>query len=284
MAWWLMDSPDETMARALLLLAQEPGWVTDLPKLAVGLLGRQQRGHWDTTVANAWGAVAVRDFATRFESVPVSGVTTATLAGLALTDTTARALLELPWPDGTAKAGTTKTASTKAAGMLGISHVGAGAPWATVQSVAAIPLAKPLVAGYRVTREVTVEQAARSGKLTRGDILRVTLRIEAAQDMAWVAISDPVPTGGLVLGGTARSAEALGSTSMADNAPTWVERGQGWWRGYFNWLPAGKHTLEYRVRLNSAGRFQLPATRVEAMYAPDLFGATPNRALEVGAQ
>ena len=45
----------------------------------------------------------------------------------------------------------------------------------------------------------------------------------------------------------------------------------------------GKHTLEYRVRLNSAGRFQLPATRVEAMYAPDVFGATPNRALEVGA-
>ena len=283
MAWWLMDSPDETMARALLLLAQEPGWAADLPKLAVGLLGRQQRGHWDTTVANAWGAVAVRDFAARFESVPVSGITTATLAGLTRTDTTARALIELPWPDGAAKAAVTKTAPTKAAGTLGITHIGAGAPWATVQSVAAIPLAKPLVAGYRVTREVTVEQAARPGKLTRGDILRVTLRIEAAQDMAWVAISDPVPTGGLVLGGTARSAAPLGSTSAADNAPTWVERGQGWWRGYFHWLPAGKHTLEYRVRLNSAGRFQLPATRVEAMYAPDVFGATPNRALEVGA-
>ena len=278
MAWWLMDSPDETMARALLLLAQEPGWATDLPKLAIGLIGRQQRGHWDTTVANAWGAVAVRDFAARFEAVPVSGMTTATFAGRTRTDSTARALIELPWPEGVAKA-----ASSKGTGTLGITHVGTGAPWATVQSVAAIPLAKPLVAGYRVSREVTVEQAARPGKLTRGDILRITLRIEAAQDMAWVAISDPVPTGGLVLGGTARSAAPLGSTSAADNAPTWVERGQGWWRGYFNWLPAGKHTLEYRVRLNSAGRFQLPATRVEAMYAPDVFGATPNRALEVGA-
>jgi uncharacterized protein YfaS (alpha-2-macroglobulin family) len=279
MAWWLMESPDETAARALLLLAQEPRWAEELPKLAVGLLARQQRGHWDTTVANAWGAVAVRDFAARFEAVPVSGTTTASLAGATRTDTTARALLQLPWPEGAAK-----TSSGKDAGTLRISHEGTGAPWATVQSVAAIPLVKPLVAGYRVTREVTVEQATRPGKLTRGDVLRITLRIEAAQDMAWVAISDPVPTGGLVLGGTARSSASLGSTSVADNAPTWVERGQGWWRGYFNWLPAGKHTVEYRVRLNSAGRFQLPATRVEAMYAPDVFGATPNRALEVGAQ
>jgi uncharacterized protein YfaS (alpha-2-macroglobulin family) len=279
MAWWLMESPDETAARALLLLAQEPRWAEELPKLAVGLLARQQRGHWDTTVANAWGAVAVRDFAARFEAVPVSGTTTASLAGATRTDTTARAMLQLPWPEGAAK-----TSSGKDAGTLRISHEGTGAPWATVQSVAAIPLVKPLVAGYRVTREVTVEQATRPGKLTRGDVLRITLRIEAAQDMAWVAISDPVPTGGLVLGGTARSSASLGSTSVADNAPTWVERGQGWWRGYFNWLPTGKHTVEYRVRLNSAGRFQLPATRVEAMYAPDVFGATPNRALEVGAQ
>lgn len=281
MAWWLMDSPDETAARALLLLAQEPGWSSELPKLAIGLIGRQQRGHWDTTVANAWGALAVRDFAARFEAVPVSGITAVTLGGLTRVDATGRGMVELPWP---ARAGRSGQAVGKGAVTLGISHVGSGAPWATVQSIAATPLAKPLVAGYRVTRELAVEQAARPGKLTRGDILRVTLRIEAAQDMAWVAISDPVPTGGLVLGGTARSAAPLGSTSTADDTPTWVERGQGWWRGYFDWLPAGKHTLEYRVRLNSAGRFQLPATRVEAMYAPDVFGAAPNRALEVGAQ
>jgi len=30
------------------------------------------------------------------------------------------------------------------------------------------------------------------------------------------------------------------------------------------------------VRLNNPGTFQLPPTRVEAMYAPEMFGEIPN--------
>jgi len=39
--------------------------------------------------------------------------------------------------------------------------------------------------------------------------------------------------------------------------------------------------LEYTVRLNNAGRFALPPSRVEAMYAPETFGELPNATLEV---
>jgi hypothetical protein len=35
------------------------------------------------------------------------------------------------------------------------------------------------------------------------------------------------------------------------------------------------------VRLNNAGAFQFPATRVEAMYAPEIFGEAPNVPLDV---
>jgi len=41
--------------------------------------GRQQRGHWNTTVANAWGVLAMKKFSARFETVPVAGTTSATL-------------------------------------------------------------------------------------------------------------------------------------------------------------------------------------------------------------
>ena len=34
-----------------------------MPRLARGSLGRQQRGHWNTTVANAWGVLAMEKFA-----------------------------------------------------------------------------------------------------------------------------------------------------------------------------------------------------------------------------
>jgi alpha-2-macroglobulin len=40
--------------------------------------------------------------------------------------------------------------------------------------------------------------------------------------------------------------------------------------------------VEYTVRLNNPGRFALPPTRVEAMYAPESFGESPNTAWEVG--
>ena len=65
-------------------------------------------------------------------------------------------------------------------------------------------------------------------------------------------------------------------------APTYVERGADAWRGVWQWLPQGQHVVEYTVRLNNAGRFALPPSRVEAMYAPETFGESPNAALEVG--
>jgi len=37
----------------------------------------------------------------------------------------------------------------------------------------------------------------------------------------------------------------------------------------------------YTVRLNQAGTFKLPATRVEAMYAPDVYGLKPNNVMVV---
>ena len=46
-------------------------------------------------------------------------------------------------------------------------------------------------------------------------------------------------------------------------------------------MPRGRHSVEYTLRLNTSGRFQLPPTRVEAMYAPESFGETPNEVLEV---
>jgi uncharacterized protein YfaS (alpha-2-macroglobulin family) len=43
-------------------------------------------------------------------------------------------------------------------------------------------------------------------------------------------------------------------------------------------------TLEYTLRLNNAGDFALPASRVEAMYAPEMFGELPNaRVVVAGA-
>ena len=76
---WLMSDPDVNAVRLVLALVEHGAWRDDLPRLVRGALGRQQRGAWSTTVANAWGTLAVEKFAAAFEAAPVTGATHATL-------------------------------------------------------------------------------------------------------------------------------------------------------------------------------------------------------------
>jgi len=64
--------------------------------------------------------------------------------------------------------------------------------------------------------------------------------------------------------------------------PAFEERTFDAFRAYYEYVPKGKWTVEYTLRLNNAGEFQLPETRVEALYAPEMFGAFPNAVFVVG--
>jgi uncharacterized protein YfaS (alpha-2-macroglobulin family) len=267
--WWLMGSGDATAARVILALVDDPGWKEDLPRLVVGALARQERGAWFNTTANLWGALALEKFSARFESQPVKGKTEAKLGGTgAVLDWTAKpegGELRLPWP----AAGN---------GTLTVTQTGDGRPWATVQALSAVPLKAPLSAGYAIKRTVTAVSQKAPPRWSRGDVMRVRLEIDAAADMSWVVLSDPLPTGAAVVEGTI---DTQGERAEGQAWPSFIERSFTAWRAYFGDLPRGKHVLEYTIRLNNAGRFQMPTTRAEAMYSPDRFGEVPNATLEV---
>jgi uncharacterized protein YfaS (alpha-2-macroglobulin family) len=153
-----------------------------------------------------------------------------------------------------------------------------------LQARAAVPLKTPLRAGYAVTRNLVAVQRQDPARWTRGDIVRVRLEIEAASDRNWVVVDDPVPAGATVLGtGLARdSALATRGERRAGSAwPAFEERATTAFRSYFEFMPRGRHVVEYTLRLNHAGRFGLPPTRVEAMYAPEMQGEQPNAIWEV---
>ncbi|HSP98402.1 MAG TPA: MG2 domain-containing protein, partial [Candidatus Dormibacteraeota bacterium] len=269
--WWLMVSGDVNATRLLLLLSEFTLWPDDIGRVARGALGRQQHGHWDTTLANAWGAVALRAFAAAFESEPVTGVTLVNLGD------TAKPLAwsggpptpaHFDWPEGPAQ--------------LAVAQQGTGAPWITVSSRAAIPLSAPLSSGYRITRTVAPIDPRDPDHFSRGDRLRVHLDVEAQTDMSWVVIDDPIPAGASHLGsGLARDSQIATGAGNGLSTPTFVERRFDAWRGYFQWLPKGTTRVEYDIRLNQNGKFEMPPTRVEALYAPELFGEIPNAMVEV---
>jgi hypothetical protein len=290
--WWLMEGPDANAARLVLLAADEPAWRAELPLLLNGALARRQRGGWDTTTANLWGALALQRFAAVAEAGAVGGRSVLAFGGVERTvewsGTPLGATVTLPGP----AAGATATLQAR--------HDGAGQPWLALQTWAAVPLRAPLAAGYRLTRQVEAVQQQRPGVFSRGDVLRVTLEVESTQDLGWVVLADPVPAGATLLGSglardsaiaaaapiapasTTASGSAPAAAARADTAsPVYVERAADAWRAYFDALPRGRHRISYTLRLNTAGSFGLPPTRVEAMYAPENFAELPLAAVEV---
>ena len=312
--WWLMQNGDVNTARLMLAVMDDPAWKDDMGRLANGFISRQQAGAWHTTTANLWGALALEKFSARFEATPVAGTTRAAMGGntasvdwskverVKTSDATGAAHQNgmegtrgVPWFGAPASPGNLRNngmflpwSKTGGKEQLAVTHQGPGKPWLTLQSVAAVQLKAPFSAGYTITKTVTpVEQANKSlpaGQYTRGDVLRVQLEVNASADMTWVAITDPIPGGATILGsGLGRDSQIATQGERRSGAgwPAFEERSFESFRSYYEYLPKGTVTMEYTVRLNNVGDFALPPSRVEALYAPEMFGEAPNARVKV---
>lgn len=271
--WQLMVSADLPTNRLIVELIDLGIWNEDMPNLMRGALGRMRQGHWDATTSNAWGVLALERFARRFETALVQGATTATLAGRTKrfdwsTSATSREAV-FAWPSGEQ--------------ALTVQHTGSGAPWATIRSRAAIPLRQPISAGYRIKKSIVPVQQRTPGGFSVGDVIRVHLEIEASSEMSWVVVDDPLPAGASHLAGDTLRQSRIQSGEPSDswNGPTFEERKPEAWRAYFDWMSKGRTELDHTMRLNQSGVLRLPPTRIEAMYAPEMFAEIPNAAITV---
>jgi hypothetical protein len=272
--WWILTSGDQNAVRLILTFLAAENWQADLPRLAQGALLRQKHGSWDTTLANAWGVLAFEKFSRRFENATITGSSTAQLGArndkFDWSGEPKGKTITLPWP--------------AAKESLALSHSGGGHPWVTVQSTAAIPLKQPLSSGFKITRRWAPVERKQAGRFSKGDILRITLDLEAQSDMTWVVVDDPIPAGATILGSGLGGDSSLSRQGERQRGAAWIafqERSFEGLRTYYQYVPKGKWSLEYTVRLNQSGTFNLPSTRVEAMYASEMFGELPQTAMTV---
>jgi hypothetical protein len=265
---WLLATPDTNAARAILEGLADRTAAREMARLVRGALGSQVRGGWDSTMADAWGVVALDRFSKAFESTPVSGAVEATLAGVSR---------RLAW--GGASEPATRFDWPNGKGELFLRQDGPGRPWAMVQSRAAVALDKPLLSGFTLAKSVTPLVQKTPGSFSRGDVVKVKLEATAQTAQAWVVVRDPIPTGATVLG------SGLGGGSLVANAaagqtrcpcPVYAERSFEAFTQFYEWVPQGPFQLEYVMVLNQDGSFALPPTRVEAMYARETFAELPN--------
>jgi len=272
--WWLMVSNDVNAVRTVLTLLPLKSWKEDMARVVQGALGRQKRGRWDLTLANAWGVLAVEKFSKAFEAEPVSGISTGRLSGQTKStdwgESSKGGAFLFPWPERRE--------------ALTLSHAGTGKPWMTVQSLAAIPLKEPFSSGYRIEKKLIPLEKKNADRWSRGDLVRVRLDLEAQSDQTWVVVSDPVPAGAAILGtGLGRDSQLSiqGEERKGYVWPAYEERSFEAFRAYYEYVPKGKWSVEYTMRLNQSGAFQLSPTRVEALYFPEMMGEIPNLVLEI---
>ena len=301
--WWLMQSGDVNTARLILAVMNEPSWKDDMPRLANGFISRQQRGAWLTTTANLWGGIALEKFSAAFEATPVAGNTKATMGANSaavdwarverITDADAQGAVNQARTFGApASAGNLRNNTgflpwgKEAKEALTVAHQGTGKPWLTIQSLAAVPLTAPFNAGYQIKKTVTAVEQAVNGKYSRGDVFRVSVEVVSSADMTWVAVTDPIPGGATILGGGLGRDSAIATANERPSGGAWPafeERSFEAFRAYYEYVPKGSFKFEYTIRLNNVGDFAMPATRAEAMYAPEMFGETPNARVKVEA-
>ena len=179
-------------------------------KMMVGVALRQMRGHWDTTPANAWGTIAARKFAALYPAERDHRHDDAD-AGRAID----RARL--------AADGRSRHARFRAAGRADaappepVGRRGALGDRLGLGRGAADP-----AADRRLPDDASRSRSSRQrtpGPLTRGDVLKVTITVEAPADRNWVVINDPIPAGATIVGDLRRPVEpARGAGDAAARA------------------------------------------------------------------
>lgn len=249
-------------------------WKDYPAKLIFGRFSNPKNSHWGNTIANAYGSVATRLFAKKFEDKnAVSGKTIITADAVKK---------ELNWPkkeDTSPRVVLPANLSEKNA-SLSITHKGPGFPWFTVLTSVTHKISSFYDSGLRIEREVFPIEQRKKGGWSVGDLGYVKLKIKGNVARPWVVVEDPIPAGAMVVtGGLARSLAKPFQEN--ENQPTFTESSLKFLRASFERHETTPTSFGYVIRYNQAGQFELPATHAEAMYTPEFSGDRPNEVITV---
>jgi uncharacterized protein YfaS (alpha-2-macroglobulin family) len=234
--------------------------------LAAGIVGARGRdGTWGTTFNNLWALHSLGAFTRArppsLERTRVSVSLGGTLVGS----------LELSTKDPVGSVVIPQSALPKPGTTLPLTlSSSAGRPRYSVALTYALAAdhERPSVQPFRITRRVL--DAGTGKPVTRarvGQLLRVELELESAQDRNQVAVIDRLP-GGLDALNPRLATERQSVDAGGDR---WVEARVHDDRVtlFTYWLDRGKNHIAYLARAAAPGDFAWPAPQAEVMYAPD---------------
>ncbi|MCX7944853.1 MAG: MG2 domain-containing protein [Deltaproteobacteria bacterium] len=276
--WWLMRSDDEAFAKTLIYLMQVNTDDTTIGKMANGLVRLfEKRGYLFNTTANAYASVALRLFAKRFNSEFHKSILSVHLDCSYFTETVDESFGEKTFlfdivgsniiggeilPDCPITNRGTLTLEDKK-----------NSYWVKTTIMNRVNLSEPVFKGFRIKKEYLDENNQIKGVFKQSDLVKIRLTIEFDSYYNNVVLIDPIVTGAQVLG---RISKEWGQYENVVWDYTYSDIRDGYNRTYYEYVYGNKIIFEYSIRLNTRGRFNLPPTRVELMYMPDVYGELPN--------
>ncbi|MCJ7680493.1 MAG: hypothetical protein MUP70_07200, partial [Candidatus Aminicenantes bacterium] len=141
--------------------------------------------------------------------------------------------------------------------------------------------------GFTVIKEMTTLDGKPLESVPAGSLVVVTLRIIVPRESLFVVCNDPLPAGLEAVNAnlSTESEEDLRLMEDMENSSS-----RRWWTGFnhiemhdnrvllfADSLMPGIHTYRYLARALTFGTFLAPGTKIEEMYAPEVFGRTAER-------
>lgn len=288
---WIFDSTVRTTALILQTLLEVDAEFADSYKVVKWLVRSQKMGRWDTTQENVYAFDALRTYFHKFEHEVPNYTAKAELNGKKVMEEAFRGrelrLRETKIPMNELTPG--KEMDVK------FNKSGKGRMYYTMRLIYADSAGvKPRDEGIAVLKTIQpVDQSSLSDNIFQaGGVYKVTLSIVTPQERTFVVVDDPLP-GGFVVVNTSFAAEKAELGRKMEKMRSSEMHGK-WGTTFDHWelyddrvllfadvLSAGEHCFTYFVRAQYFGTYDIPASKAEMMYQPEVYGISDKRSIEI---
>jgi uncharacterized protein YfaS (alpha-2-macroglobulin family) len=285
---WIYSSNNRTTALILQSLLEVGTENPLLDSVARWLVERRKAGIWATTQENFYVFYALSEFYKKYEKVAPDFKLEVSWAGKRLLEESIKTRNQV------LRAGQSLEGLEPGKVIpLKISKKGSGRLYyQTRMTYAPLQELSPREEGFSLVKEITTLDGKPLDTCQAGTLAVVTLQVILSQESLFVVLEDPLPAGFEAVNPAFRTESEEQQRQMELLAEE--TEGRRWWRGFnhiemhddrvllfADSLAPGIHTHRYLVRALTYGTFQAPGTRIEEMYAPEVFGRSSETTIEI---
>jgi uncharacterized protein YfaS (alpha-2-macroglobulin family) len=262
-------------------------------RLVDDLMREQSGAHWCTTQGNAWGLLALTEYANHVEGklLPAEGRLEWNGRSLSFS-------LDVKTNSFVKTFGIKELALANATSLNNLANLTlvntSNRPLYSSVTIEARPLETPqprLDRGFSLQRQYERlddnDQPQNLSNLRVGDRVLVTLRLNVTQTARWVAVDDALPGILEAINPELRTHEARSAEGVSETGTWWPstyrEIRKDRCLSFADWVEPGSYVWRYVARVRAAGTVTAPSAKIEEMYHPERCGLSGSQVISAMA-